>query len=308
MESSSCREVGLRIKKQHQQSSAEIDPAKTAPVIASPQNDLLRENGVIRGVVDKRVKENHRVESLEALSKGARRKRIRRFESSARVYVYSFDNANESRLSDESSTRIYQNSQRLDAPPPNNQVLRRSNSDNQRPERSWHLRSIQALLTTGSLAFLSVISLLLMEDIHPVPTKLTLQKDAAELARLETQLRLGDSHPETRSLPSAAASNAGTERIEVQPEEHSGLETPKSTLIASRISSVARKRDAGSGEAKKNLRLFKKGLEGRPNNVRNLQSQRAIATTLQPYKHEGLGSFFSAMGRALGFSTHRDPL
>jgi hypothetical protein len=135
------------------------------------------------------MKENHRVESLKALSQSGRRKRIRRFESSARVYAYSFDNANESKLSDESSILIYKESQRLDARPPSNRVLRRSNSPSQRPERSWHPGPIQALLTAGSLAFLCVISLLLMQDIHPAPTKLTIQRDAAELVRLEAQLR-----------------------------------------------------------------------------------------------------------------------
>ena len=199
-------------------------------------------------------------------------------------------------------------SQRLDAPRPNNRVLRRSNSHSQRPERSWHPGPIQALLATGSLAFLCVIFLLLMQDIRLVPTKLTLQKDAAELARLETQLRLADSHSETRSLPSAAASDAGTERIDVKTQEHFEFEAPKSALIASRMSSVDRKRDAGSGEAKKHLRPFKRGLDGRPDYVRNLQSQRTIAPTRQQYKLQGLGSFFSAMGRALGFSTHRDPM
>src|SRR5260370_18046872 len=132
------------------------------------------------------MKENHRIESLEALSKSARRKRIRRFESSARVYAYSFDNANESKLSDESSTRIYKESQRLDAPPPNNQVLPRSNSPSRRPDRSCHHGPIQALLTAGSLAFLCVISLLLMQDIHPAPTKLTLHTRAHARARLHT--------------------------------------------------------------------------------------------------------------------------
>src|SRR5258707_2902914 len=91
------------------------------------------------------MKENHRVESLKALSQSARRKRIRRFESSARVYAYSFDNANESKLSDESTTLIYKESQRLDAPPPSNRVLRRSNSPSQRPERklaSWAYSSV----------------------------------------------------------------------------------------------------------------------------------------------------------------------
>jgi hypothetical protein len=258
--------------------------------------------------VDKSLKENHKVESLEALSKDAKRKRIRGFESSARGYVYSFDNANESKLSDQSGTWIDKGSQRLDPPPPNGRVLGRSNAHRQRPERSWHPGPIQVLLATGSLAFVSVISLLFLQDIHPAPTKLTLQKDAAELARLETQLRLGDSPAETRSSPSTAASNAGTERIDVHPEEHSGFEGPGSALIASRLSSAGRKRDIGSGEAKKHLRPFKRGLEDRPDYVRNLQNQRGIARTQQPYKQQGLGSFFSAMGRALGISTHRDPL
>ncbi len=252
------------------------------------------------------MKENHRIESPKALSQSARRKRIRRFESSARVYAYSFDNANESKLSDESSTRIYKESQRLDAPPPNNQVLRRSNSPSRRPERSWHPGPIQALLTAGSLAFLCVISLLLMQDIHPAPTKLTLQRDAAELVRLETQLRVGDSHTETRSLPSPAVFNAGTERVDMQPEKHSEFAAPKPTLIASRMSSAGRKREAGSGE--EHPRPFKRGLEGRANDVRSLQSQSPIAPARQPNKQQGLGSFFSAMGRALGFSTRRDPL
>jgi hypothetical protein len=207
------------------------------------------------------MKENHRVESLKALSQSARRERIRRFESSARVYAYSFDNANESKLSDESSTLIYKESQRLDASPPNNRVLRRSNSPGQRRERSWRPGPIQALLTAGSLAFLSVIFLLLMQDIHPAPTKLTLQKDAAELARLETQLRVGDSQTETRSLPSAAVSNAGTKRVDVQPEKHSEFEAPKPTLIASRMSSIGRTREADSAE--EHPTPFKRGLEGR---------------------------------------------
>jgi hypothetical protein len=236
------------------------------------------------------MKENHRFESLKALSQSARPKRIRRFESSVRVYAYRFDNANESKLSSEPSTLIYKESQRLDAPAPSNRVLRRSNSPGQRPERSWHPGPIQALLTAGSLAFLCLIFLLLMQDIHPAPTKLTLQGDAAELARLETQLRLGDSETETRSLPAAAASNAGTERVDVQPEKHSEFEAPKPTLIASRMSSVGRTREAGSGE--EHPRPFKRGLEGRANYVRNLQSQRPIAPTRQPNKQQGLGSFF----------------
>ncbi len=43
------------------------------------------------------------------------------------------------------------------------------------------------------------------------------------------------------------------------------------------MSSPGRRRDAGSGGAKKHLRPFKRGLEGRPDYVRNLQSQGTIA-------------------------------
>jgi hypothetical protein len=145
-----------------------------------------------------------------------------------------------------------------------------------------------------------VISLLLMQDIHPAPTKLTLQRDAAELVRLETQLGVGDSHTQTRSLPSSAVSNAGTGRVDVEPEKHSEFAAPKPTLIPSRMSSPGRKREPVSGEG--HSRLSKRGLEGRANYVRNLQSQRPIAPTRQPNK-QGLGSFFSTVGRVLGFST-----
>ena len=87
-----------------------------------------------------------------------------------------------------------------------------------------------------------------MQDIHPASTKLTLRRDAAELVRLETQQRVGDSHTETQSLPSSAVSNVGTERVDVQPEKHSEFAAPNPTLIASRMSPAGRKREADSGE------------------------------------------------------------
>ena len=37
------------------------------------------------------MKENHKIESLEVLSKSVSPERIRRFESSACLYAYSFD-------------------------------------------------------------------------------------------------------------------------------------------------------------------------------------------------------------------------
>ena len=195
----------------------------------------------------------------------------------------------ESKLSDESCALIYKGSQRLNAAPPSNRVLQRSNWPGQRREKRWYPGPVQVLLSAGFLAFLSVIFLLLMQDIHPAPTKLTLQGDAAELARLETRLRLGDSHAETRSLPVAAASEAGTERVDVQPEKHSEFEAHKPILVASRLGSAGRRKEASSGEEQP--RPSKRGLEGRPNYVRNLQSQTPIAPAPQPNKQQGLGSF-----------------
>lgn len=95
-------------------------------------------------------------------------------------------------------------------------------------------------------------------------------------------------HTETRSLPAAAAPDAGTERVDVQPEKHSEFGAPKPTLIASRMGSVGRRREPNSGEERP--KPFKRGLEGRPNYVRNLQSQRPIAPTRQPNKQQGLGN------------------
>jgi hypothetical protein len=71
-----------------------------------------------------------------------------------------------------------------------------------------------------------VILVILVQNIHPAPDQLTLQKDAAELASRETQSRKNDCQIEAQASPLVAASNAGTERIAVQPEEHSEFEAP----------------------------------------------------------------------------------
>src|ERR1700746_2746292 len=61
-----------------------------------------------------------RVESLEALPKSAtREKRIPRSRTALVSTRTAFDNDNESKPSDDSSTGIDKESQRLDAPPPN---------------------------------------------------------------------------------------------------------------------------------------------------------------------------------------------
>lgn len=89
--------------------------------------------------------------------------------------------------------------------------------------RSWRPGPIQTLLATGLSAFLGVALVILILGIHTAPDKLTLRKDAAELASLVTQSRLDDPHTEARSLPSATATDPGIDRVDAQPDERPQL-------------------------------------------------------------------------------------
>ena len=51
------------------------------------------------------------------------------------------------------------------------------------------------------LAFLGAALAIAMQAIHPPPSGLTLQKDAAELASLERRSEVDDSHAEGRGVP-----------------------------------------------------------------------------------------------------------
>jgi hypothetical protein len=224
-----------------------------------------------------------------------------RFKSSDPVFAHGFDHPAGRKSSDHSGTGIERESERVAVPPRNIPIRRRSKDlHSSRSVSSWRLGPIQTtLLATGPLAFLCVI--LVIQNIHPAPDKLTLQKDAAELASLETQSRKDDRQIKARTSPSVAVSNTETARIDARVEEHSQSQATKSGLIASHIISETRKTEAGSGEPKAQLRAFKRDLGGRPDYVRNSQRQRAAAPT-RPYKKQGLSSFFAAIGRALGFS------
>ena len=59
-----------------------------------------------------------------------------------------------------------------------------------RTGRRWPLNPIQAVLATGFLAFLGVALVILIQNIHPAPNKLTLREDAAELASLQRESRM----------------------------------------------------------------------------------------------------------------------
>lgn len=151
------------------------------------------------------------------------------------------------------------------------------------------------LLVTGFLAVLGVALVILIQNIHPVPDKHTLEKDKAELATLEeTQSGMDHSHIEAQSLSLARASSA---RVDAPPEELSRPGLPESTLTASVASSVDGKRDTDS-------RAVRKHLKGRADSIRNPQRQRALAATRQQSNQRGLSSFFSAIGRALHLSSN----
>jgi hypothetical protein len=96
-----------------------------------------------------------------------------------------------------------------------------------RTGRSWRPDPVQTLLAIGLSASLCVTLVILIQDIHPAPDKLTLQKDAAELASLESQSRMDDSPTEPRSLASATACTAGINRLDAQAEKRPQSETPK---------------------------------------------------------------------------------
>src|SRR6516164_10809291 len=152
-----------------------------------------------------------------------------------------------------------------------------------RTGRNWCPDPMQILLATGLFASLGVTLVIAIQNIHPGPDKLTLQKDASELASLEKQSRMNDSHIKARTLASATASSAGIDRVDAQPEERLQSEGLKSSLIASPISSVDRKSDTDPG-ATREPKAFKRDIEGRTSNLRNPQKQRPVTPTRQRYE------------------------
>ena len=164
------------------------------------------------------------------------------------------------------------------------------NASATRPGRNWCPGPVQMLLATGLFASLGVTLAILIQDIHPAPDKLTLQKDASELASLEKQSRMNDSHLEARTLPSATAGSAGIDWVDARRKERFESE---SSLIASRTSSVDRNTDTDSG-ATREPKTFK----------RNPQRQRPVTPARQRSEHRGLSSLFAAIGRALHFSSN----
>jgi len=177
------------------------------------------------------------------------------------------------------------------------------NASATRRGRNWRPDPIQILLAIGLFASLCVTLVILIQDIHPAPDKLTLQKDASELASLEKQSRMEDSHSEARTLPPATASRVGIGQVDARPEERLQSEPLKSSSIASRVSSVDPKSDTDPG-ATTEPKVFKRHIEGRTSNLRNPQRQRPVTPTRQRYEHSGLSSLFAAIGRALHLSSN----
>jgi hypothetical protein len=177
------------------------------------------------------------------------------------------------------------------------------NASTNRTGRNWCPDRIQMLLATGLFASLGVTLVILSQGIHPAPDKLTLQKDASELASLEKQSRMDDTHIEARTLTSATAGSARIDRVDALPEERLQSEGLNSSLIASQISSIDRKSDTDSG-ATREPKAFKRDIEGRTSKLRNPQRQRPVTPTRQRYEQRGLSSLLAAIGHALHFSSN----
>ena len=172
-----------------------------------------------------------------------------------------------------------------------------------RTGRNWCPNPIQMLLATGLFASLGVTLVILIQGIHPAPDKVTLQKDASELESLAKQSQMDDSHIEARILASATAGSVGIDRADARPEERLQSEGLKSSLIASRASSVDRKSDTDPG-ATREPKAFKRDVQDRTSKLRNPQRQRPVTPTRQRYEQRGLSSLFAAIGRALHFSSN----
>ena len=154
------------------------------------------------------------------------------------------------------------------------------------------------MLATGFLAFLGVTFVILIQNIHPAPNKLTLRKDAAELARLERESHMDAARGESESVPSPVAGKGVM--VDVQPEERSQPEALKPMLITNRASSLDQQRNTHLGGTRRPKSL-KRDLEGRPDGLRDTQTQK-VAPARQRYEKRGLSSFFAGIGHALGFS------
>lgn len=98
-------------------------------------------------------------------------------------------------------------------------MLHQPNSTAGGRARGWRLDRTGMLLTGGGVAFLCVIFGVLMQFIRPAPDKLTIQKDSAELSRVEAQTQADNIRTEAMML--ATASNAGGNRISSKAKDHS---------------------------------------------------------------------------------------
>ena len=85
----------------------------------------------------------------------------------------------------------------------------------------------QRLGATGLAAFLSLTLLTPLLSTRPEPDKLTIQRDAAELARLELQSRTDDFRSEAGSLPSGTEGKAEIDPVNSQVEHHAQVDATK---------------------------------------------------------------------------------
>jgi hypothetical protein len=117
--------------------------------------------------------------------------------------------------------------------------------------------------------------------------------------------RRGVSLPEfaisiSRSIAgSAYGGSAGIDGTDAQPEERLQSEGLRSSLIASRASSVDRKGDTDPG-ATREPKAFKRDIEGRTGKLRNPQRQSPITPTRQRYEQISLG--FVLLAALTGFA------
>src|SRR4029077_13513428 len=107
---------------------------------------------------------------------------------------------------------------------------------------------IPAILIAGCVALFCGIFAAAMGEVRPAPDKITRQKDAAELARLEAHAQVTGTELRDSLL-------VNRDRAELK--EHSRSKTREATLVDGHTRSVGPKTDSASQEAKRQLKAWR---------------------------------------------------
>jgi len=169
----------------------------------------------------------------------------------------------------------------------------------QKPARPLWLARRKTLLTARSLAFLCLMFVVLANLIHPAPDKVTKQRDAAELSRVEAQSQVDNARLATPAPAPISNVDDGPTSSKAKDYSESKARQPRS--IARHTGSVDKKTDFASNEANEEPRTLKNYRQRQ--RERDLQRQQAVDASRQRYAQQETAPFLRAIRRLFGFPT-----